>query len=131
MDAIIIACATRNHVNYLSNESASKHARIARYDLQRMLCDKSKADGGGNYKWIIQKPWATFTQDVYRTLLDIIVSFKQNLRVINKMTNYYRFMMMLVKRFSKSRRKGDSWAIRKSMHKDTVFGQVNLRKIKK
>ena len=33
MDAIIIACATRNHVNYLSNESASKHARIARYDL--------------------------------------------------------------------------------------------------
>ena len=61
---IIIACATRNHVNYLSNESASKHARIARYDLQRMLCDKSKTDGGGNYKWIIQKPWTTFTQDV-------------------------------------------------------------------
>jgi CRISPR-associated endonuclease Csn1 len=25
---------------------------------------------------------------------------------------------------------GDSWAIRKSMHKDTVFGEVNLRKIK-
>jgi CRISPR-associated endonuclease Csn1 len=25
---------------------------------------------------------------------------------------------------------GDSWAIRKSMHKDTVFGEVNLQKIK-
>lgn len=130
MDAIIIACATRNHVNYLSNESASKHARIARYDLQRMLCDKSKADGGGNYKWIIQKPWATFTQDVYRTLLDIIVSFKQNLRVINKMTNYYQAYDDAGKKVFKKQKKGDSWAIRKSMHKDTVFGQVNLRKIK-
>ena len=129
MDAIIIACATRNHVNYLSNESASKHARIARYDLQRMLCDKSKTDGGGNYKWIIQKPWTTFTQDVYRTLLDIIVSFKQNLRVINKMTNYYQSYDDGKKVFKKQK-KGDSWAIRKSMNKDTVFGQVNLRKIK-
>ena len=26
--------------------------------------------------------------------------------------------------------KGDNWAIRKSMHKDTVFGEVNLRRIK-
>ena len=26
--------------------------------------------------------------------------------------------------------KGDSWAVRKSMHKDTVFGEVNLCKIK-
>ena len=34
MDAIVIACATRNHVNYLSNESASRNAKISRYDLQ-------------------------------------------------------------------------------------------------
>lgn len=95
-----------------------------------MLCDKSKADRGGNYKWIIQKPWATFTQDVYRTLLDIIVSFKQNLRVINKMTNYYQAYDDAGKKVFKKQKKGDSWAIRKSMHKDTVFGQVNLRKIK-
>ena len=26
--------------------------------------------------------------------------------------------------------KGDNWAIRKYMHKDTVFGEVNLRRIK-
>lgn len=40
MDAIIIACATRNHVNYLSNESASKNSKVSRTDLQRQLCDK-------------------------------------------------------------------------------------------
>lgn len=27
-------------------------------------------------------------------------------------------------------RKGDSWAIRKPLHKDTVFGRVNLRKVR-
>lgn len=130
MDAIMIACATRNHVNYLSNESASKHSRITRYDLQHILCDKSKTDEKGNYKWILRKPWETFTQDVYKTLVDIIVSFKQNLRVINKTTNYYQCYGEDGKKILKKQVQGDSWAIRKSMHKDTVFGRVNLRKVK-
>lgn len=130
MDAIVIACATRNHVNYLSNEAASKKARITRYDLQRTLCDKCKTDENGNYKWIIKKPWDTFTQDAYKTLKDIIVSFKQNLRVINKTTNYYQCYGGDGKKIIKKQSKGDSWAIRKPMHKDTVFGRVNLRRIK-
>lgn len=64
-----------------------------------------------------------------KVLRDIIVSFKQNLRVINKTSNHSS-------RFVDGKKKlvpqtiGDSWAIRKSMHKETVFGEVNLRKIK-
>ena len=50
MDAIVIACANRNIVNYLNNESASKNAQISRYDLQRLLCDKQKTDDKGNLK---------------------------------------------------------------------------------
>ena len=72
MDAIVIACATRNHVNYLNNESASRNAKISRYDLQRLLCDKSRGDGNGNYRWIIKKPWTTFTQDAREALSGII-----------------------------------------------------------
>ena len=64
MDAIVIACASRNIVNYLNNESASKNTRISRYDLQRLLCDKRNTDDKGNYRWFIKKPWDTFTQDV-------------------------------------------------------------------
>ena len=90
MDAIVIACATRNHVNYLNNESASRNAKISRYDLQRLLCDKSRGDGNGNYRWIIKKPWTTFTQDAREALSGIIVSLKQNLRIINKTTNIYQ-----------------------------------------
>ena len=129
MDAIVIACATRNIVNYLNNESASKNAKISRYDLQRLLCDKQKTDDKGNYRWFIKKPWDTFTQDVYKALQDIIVSFKQNLRVINKTTNHYQHYEN-GKKTMIPQKKGDSWAIRKPMHKETVFGEVNLRGIK-
>ena len=129
MDAIVIACANRNIVNYLNNESASKGAKISRYDLQRLLCDKQKMDDKGNYRWFIRKPWDTFTQDVYAALQNIIVSFKQNLRVINKTTNYYQHYVNGKKKTVKQE-KGDSWAIRKPMHKDTVYGEVNLRGIK-
>ena len=129
MDAIVIACASRNMVNYLSNESASKNAKISRYDLQRLLCDKQKTDDKGNYRWFIKKPWDTFTQDVYLILQNVIVSFKQNLRVINKTTNYYQHYVDGKKK-EIPQKKGDSWAIRKPMHKETVFGEVNLRGIK-
>ena len=128
MDAIVIACANRNIVNYLNNESASSKSKVSRYDLQVLLCDKVKTDDKGNYKWMIKKPWETYTQDVYHVLKDIVVSFKQNLRVINKATNMYVHFEEGKKKSAKQ--EGINWAIRKPMHKDTVFGEVNLRKIK-
>ncbi len=130
MDAIVIACASRNIVNYLNNASAKKGAKISRYDLQYLLCDKVKTDAAGNYKWMLRKPWETFTQDVYAALMDIVVSFKQNLRVINRTTNYYQHYNTEGKKIMVPQAKGDSWAIRKPMHKDTVYGEINLRKIK-
>lgn len=128
MDAIIIACANRNIVNYLNNESASKNSKISRDDLKTLLCEKTKTDENGNYKWIIKKPWNSFTQDVYCMLIDVIVSFKKNLRIINKATNSYTHFENGKK--VQIKQDGTNWAIRKPMHKDTVFGEVNLRKVK-
>lgn len=134
MDAIVIACANRNIVNYLNNESASSKAKTSRYDLQTLLCEKVKTDANGNYKWQVKKPWDTFTQDVYAMLNEIVVSFKQNLRVINKATNYYtKYDEEVGKKIvCKQGKVGEptNWAIRKPMHKDTIFGEVNLRKKK-
>ena len=63
----------------------------------------------------------------------IIVSFKQNLRVINKTTNKYEKWIdkndIKVKELVQQT-KGDSWAIRKSMHKDTVAGKIKLDRVK-
>jgi len=130
MDAIVIACASRNIVNYLNNESATKNAKISREDLKHMLCHKRKPDNQGNYQWVIDKPWSTFTEDSLRVISGIVVSFKQNLRIINKTMNYYQHYDAAGKKSIEKQSKGDNWAIRKQMHGETVFGRVNLRKIK-
>ena len=50
--------------------------------------------------------------------------------MINKTTNFYQHFDENGKKVLVKQEKGDSWAIRKSMHKDTVFGEINLRKTK-
>lgn len=125
MDAIVIACASRDIVKYLNNESARKNAAISRTELQRIICDKDSSEGNGNYSWVLKKPWPTFTQDVRTALQNIIVSFKQNQRVINRTSNHYLHYENGKK--VKAVQAGQNWAIRKSMHKDTVFGLVNLK----
>ena len=129
MDAIIIACTTRNHVNFLNNSVAASDRKDIRRDLQHTLCTKTKTDSNGNYVWRFNKPWDTFTQDTRQELEGIIVSFKQNLRIINKMSNYYQHYVDGRKTIGRQN-KGDGWAIRKSLHKATVSGKVNLKRSK-
>jgi len=138
MDALVIACATRSHVNYLNNESAKANAKESRFDLKHKLCFKTKLDEKGNYKWQFNKPWEKFTEDAQTSLGNVVVSFKQNLRVINKSINKFESFknengeLRLDKngkpvKGERKQIKGDNWSIRKSLHKDTVAGQVNLR----
>lgn len=130
MDALIIACATRNHVNLLNNQSAKSDTK--RYDLQYKLrnterwTDKNGKERDKFTEFI--KPWETFTQDTRNELEKIVVSFKQNLRVINKATNTYERLEGGKKMYKKQ--EGVNWAIRKPMHKDTVSGKVELKRIK-
>jgi len=137
MDALVIACATKDHVNLLNNQSAKSD--LKRYDLQRKLrlfeqvSYFDKKAGKQVEREIpkeFTKPWDSFTTDVRNELEKIVVSFKQNLRVINKTTNKYRAYEG-GKKVLKPQTKGDSWAIRKPLHKDTVFAKVALQKIKK
>lgn len=136
MDAIVIACTTRDHVNLLSNEAASPKSNNNRHQLSHKLrrYEDVTVLRNGETKIIsvakeFKMPWTSFTSDVEKALNNIIVSFKQNLRVIVKTSNY---SMRLVDGKKKMVRQtmGDSWAIRKSLHKDTVFGEVNLRRMK-
>lgn len=128
MDAIVIACCTRDHVNLLNNESAKEGS--VRYDLQHKLrkteyyLDKYGKQCRKFTDFI--KPWPTFTEDTYHVLQNIVVSFKQSLRVINKTSNRYA-VFHDGKRKSIKQETGDSCAIRKPMHKDTFFGEVNLQ----
>ena len=134
MDALVIACVTREHINYMNNQHAldkskdKKEKQQSRIDLRTILCEKK------NNNWQFKKPWRTFTQEAKEALEHIVVSFKQNLRVINKATNYYEKWEekngVLVKK--KVKQEGTNWSIRKPLHKETVSGKIVLdRKIGK
>ena len=139
LDALVVACATRSHINYMNNQHAlDKHKakeekQNARIDLRTVLCDKKYNDNAeDNYNWTFKKPWNTFTQDVRSALEMVVVSFKQNLRVINKATNYYEKWReekgKMVKK--KVKQEGINWAIRKPLHKETISGKITLERVK-
>lgn len=118
MDALVIACANRNIVQYLANQNAGSKT-------EREL-SRSKLVKNGR----IIKPWETFTQDAYHALQDIVVSFKVNNRILTPTTNYYvHYNQAGTKKIRTKQTGADRWAVRRSLHKATVFGKVNLRQI--
>ncbi|MEY8759454.1 type II CRISPR RNA-guided endonuclease Cas9 [Chryseobacterium tongliaoense] len=139
MDALVIACATKDHINLLNNQSAKSD--IKRYDLKRKLMRfervvYSHPQTGEKIEKEVPKqflkPWDNFTVDAKNKMETIIVSFKQNLRVINKATNHYEKWVEKdgIKRKELIKQEGINWAIRKPMHKETVSGKVDLPWIK-
>lgn len=132
MDAIVIACTSRSHINLLNNVNAAGKDGKERQDLRALLCHKDKESGSTG--WKVNVPWYNFAHDVYTTLSEAVASIKSNTRVINKASNSYQKWQIapdgsLQKRYVKQT-SGDHWAIRKPLHKETVSGKVTLREIK-
>jgi CRISPR-associated endonuclease Csn1 len=123
LDALVIACTNRRHIQYLNGLNNEKE----NYALRDSLLVKNQ---NGYYTRVFQMPWQNFPTTVKNSLSKTVVSFKQNLRVINKTTNktwqWVEKNGKLKKQLVKQT-KGDSWAIRKPMHKETVSGKVNVR----
>ncbi|MCH7398140.1 type II CRISPR RNA-guided endonuclease Cas9 [Belliella sp. DSM 107340] len=149
LDALVIACATIDHSNYLNNEHAlgkrykGKDEKMKRrFDLKHKLCyKKTNSDSTENFEWVFHKPWESFTIETKEHLEKVVVSFKQNLRVINRTSNKYKSYFDEEGKLRKDKSgnpikaqttqvKGDAWAIRKPIHKDTVSGLIELRKVK-
>ena len=135
LDALVIACLSRTHINYLNNLNAKDdNDKTIKYEIRNKICYKTKPDEKGNYKWLFHKPWETFTQDAKNQLFKTIVSFKQNTRVINKTVNKYQKFLPdangILKKQLVTQTKGENWAIRKPLHAETVSGQVILKRIK-
>lgn len=148
MDALVIAVMTREHVQYLNNENAKSQKyhlqkglaqKIRKYEtIEKTIQEKDingvwriKVDNNG--KQITKtmkvpkeylKPWNSFTADAQNSLENVIISFKQNLRVINNTTNKYQIIKDGKK--EEVNQKGVNWAIRKPLHKETFFGKIYL-----
>jgi len=141
LDAVLIACCTLNHTNLLNNEThlragkTKEEKKKIREDLKAKLMYNKKTTnhktGKTEKETAFKKPWENFEQDVLTHLKKTVASFKQNTRVINKTTNYYqRFIKNengQLKKKSVKQTKGDSWAIRKPLHKETVYGKVKVK----
>lgn len=134
LDALVIACVNRTHINYLNNLNAKdENDKTTKHELRNKLCFKTKPDANGNYKWEFHKPWENFTKKAEDELNQTIISFKQNTRVINKTVNKYQVWKEedgTMKKVTVKQTKGDNWAIRKPMHAETVSGKVFLKRIK-
>ncbi|GGF40640.1 type II CRISPR RNA-guided endonuclease Cas9 [Echinicola rosea] len=129
LDALVTACTTRNHTHYLSALNAEKE----NHSLRSKLLIKNEH---GHYTKTFQMPWQSFPIEAKNKLETIIISFKQNLRVINKANNKFWSYKDEIGNLNigkngkpqkklRKQTKGDHWAIRKSLHKETVSGVVN------
>lgn len=131
LDALVVACTTRDHTHYLS----ALNAENKNYGLRNKLLIKNNQ---GDYTKTFQMPWEGFATEAKDHFEKTVVSFKQNIRVINKTSNKFwsykdengnlnldRHGKPLKK--LRKQTKGDSWAIRKSLHKETVSGLCKIK----
>ncbi|WGH77020.1 HNH endonuclease domain-containing protein [Tenacibaculum tangerinum] len=138
LDALVIACCTKDHVNYISSLETERtnyslvnklrhQKKIQRLNKKGELVTKKIAT---TYK----KPWSSFRDDAKEKLDTIIVSFKKNTRVINKATNKYlsykdeQGNLRLDKNKNPKKAitqqtKGKNWAIRKPLHTPLPYGK--------
>lgn len=117
MDAIVIACASRAMVQFFSNESSNKGGNMFE-NLKKSLCHNDANNG-----WVVNMPWETFPTDVKNALESMTVSIKHRQRIVTRTTNHYT----VTKGGRREVRKQATYAIRQSLHKDTVWGLVNLQ----
>jgi len=117
LDALVIACTTREHIRYLNSLNATEESSKYRYLVKTRYSD-------------FVLPWETFTKDARRQLNEIIVSHKNRNRLVNKAINKYtkwvqkpdgRCVKELVRQ-----EKGKLLSVRKSMFKEP-FGKIHLR----
>lgn len=132
LDALVIACVTKDHVNYLNSINSER----TNYSLVSKLRRTEEVQINGKTQNIAKefhKPWENFTKKAEDELNQTIISFKQNTRVINKTVNKYQIWKDedgTMKKVTVKQTKGDNWAIRKPMHAETVSGKVFLKRIK-
>lgn len=134
LDALVVACCTKKHTNYLGSLNSQRE----NYGLRDSLLIKNKQ---GDFTKNFKLPWSNFSIEAKENLEKTIISFKQNLRIINKTNNKtwqwepqsdgtFKKILKKQKDATNSTNK-TNWAIRKPMHKETVSGAVKIKRIKK
>jgi CRISPR-associated endonuclease Csn1 len=137
LDALVIACTSKDHINYITSINTKRENFSLVKKLRRVEeIERDKRQPDGSIKRVKQnvakefhKPWNSYTQDTISKLESTIISFKQNTRIINKTKNK-RWKWVdengQLKKKLVPQANGDNWAVRKSLHEETVSGVINL-----
>ncbi|WP_343702889.1 type II CRISPR RNA-guided endonuclease Cas9 [Chitinophaga sp.] len=120
LDALIIACTTRQHIQYLNSLNATDETGKYRYLVKTRYSD-------------FVLPWESFTKEAREKLQQVIVSHKNRNRLLSKAVNKYTKWVQTQegtwKKQLVKQEKGDLTAIRKSMFKEPL-GKITLREYK-
>ncbi|NRD21390.1 CRISPR-associated protein Csn1 [Winogradskyella eckloniae] len=129
LDALVIACTTKDHINYITSINTERRNFAL---VSKLRNTETIINSNGNKRTVAKeylKPWKDFTTDAKDVLEKTVISFKSNNRVINKTNNkvwkWVNENGQLKKKLVKQNR-GQNWAIRKPMHKETVSGKINM-----
>ncbi len=127
LDALVIACTTKDHINYITSINTERK----NHSLVKKLRQTKEIELGGKKRTVAKsykKPWKGFTIDAKNALEEIVISFKKNIRVINRSNNKTWYWEKKNGQWKKSLQlqKGKNFAIRKPLHKETVSGLIDI-----
>lgn len=127
LDALVIACTTKDHINYITSINTERHNE----SLVEKLRNTKRIEIGGKSRRVaksFKKPWEGFTTDAKNALEELVISFKKNIRVINRTNNKTWHWEKKNGQWKKAlqAQKGKNFAIRKSLHKETVSGLIDI-----
>jgi len=158
MDALVIALATENQVNYLNNISSqdNKTDKLeARIKLKNIITDTKKNEAGDKSRYLLppaqykqngevivysycykETNSRIFKQIALEALANTVVSFKQKNRFIRQRTNKIQVPDIETSKLKiisqKNLSNSYNYNVRQSLHKATFYGKVKLKqKIKK
>ena len=126
LDALVIACTSQNHIQYINTLEAQTKDDTLKYKFQNLLKSKKTRD--------FKEPWHGFHSDVFNALDGIIISYRNKVKLIAKPKNiHFKYIQTdentwLKTKVEQEKSKTDNpWiSIRQPLHKETIAGTFFL-----
>jgi CRISPR-associated endonuclease Csn1 len=125
IDALVTACTLHEHITYINTLEAQTKDENEKFKYQKLLKSKKTRD--------FKEPWFYFIPATEKAMHEIIVSFKNRHRILNKGVNKHLKYIEKDGKWVKdlvSQAKGELWSVRQPLHKETVSGKLQLRRYK-
>ena len=135
LDALIIACTDISHIKYLNTLEAFESGKEDWSKYLYLLKRSNQKNGERPKMREFDQPWSNFTVDTFEALQEIVVSHKNNKKLITSTVNKYKTWIEEENKFGYKYQEtptGDKYwvAVRKSMFAQPL-GQIHLPNYKK